>query len=137
MGELDRYVRAYLAGIAFPTAFLLVILASFTILAASHQVSWNAAVLLIFPMAVVPNTWGLWNVVYAWLSRRRALDIGFFGAVLPALIAPAAYAAAKLIGHPLTVEPASLAAAFALVVLVYYLVWKHVVGYLNDALSVE
>jgi len=132
-----RYLRAYLAGVAFPTAFLVVILSVFAVLASTGRVSWSAAALLIFPMAVVPNLWGLWNVAYVALSKRRAADIGLFGALLPSVIAPLGYLTAKALGHPLPYGWETLTAAFALAVLVYYLVWKHVVRYLNESLELE
>jgi hypothetical protein len=64
------YLRAYLAGIAVPTAFLLVVLAALLV---AHSGGGHVAVerLLVFPMAVVPNPWGLWNMLGADYERRR------------------------------------------------------------------
>lgn len=38
---------------------------------------------LVFPMAVVPNAWGLWKIVYLALHSRRRPPIGLYGAALP------------------------------------------------------
>ena len=136
---IHRYLRAYLAGIAFPTAFLAVILIGFVIFTITGNVSWSASRLLIFPMAVVPNLWGLWNIAYAFVSKHRAIPIGLFGAGLPVLIAPAMYVIGKAIGYyPLTHQsPTTLIVAFILATLAYFLVWKHIVGALNRVLDLD
>jgi hypothetical protein len=33
-----------------------------------------------FPMAVVPNLWGIWNALYLALGSRGRISIGIFGA---------------------------------------------------------
>lgn len=43
-------------------------------------------------MALVPNAWGLWNLLYLWLSRGRRMPIGIFGSALVVVIAPIAFA---------------------------------------------
>jgi hypothetical protein len=51
-----------------------------------------------------------------------------FGALLPATVLPFVYSfTAPWVPYP----AGSLASAFFLVLVVYYLVWKHVVGFLN------
>jgi hypothetical protein len=132
-----RYLRAYLAGVAVPTAFLVIIVSSFVAVASAGLVAWSLAALLIFPMAVVPNLWGLWNMVYIAVSKRHAVNIGVFGAILPCVLAPAGYTIATALGHPLPLGLGVLSAAFALAVLVYFLVWRHVVHYLNESLELE
>jgi len=59
------FLRAYLAGIAIPTAFLLALMTAYTI---DRYVYENVPIpierVIVFPMAAVPNAWGLWNVIY-------------------------------------------------------------------------
>lgn len=132
-----RYLRAYLAGLAFPTMFLAVLLSVFSGLAASGRVPWSASQVLIFPMAVVPNVWGLWNVIYALLAKRRRFNIGLFGALLPFVLAPLGYATAKANGFEPQHSWGTLAVAFIVAVIVYYLIWRHLVKFLNESLDVD
>jgi hypothetical protein len=130
------YLRAYLAGIAVPTALLFVALAAFL---AAHFGGGPVAVerLLVFPMAVVPNLWGLWNMLYvALLRRRRRWPIGLHGAALPFLLLPAGI----LLAHALEIAvltPLRVATLFPVALIVYYLAWKHVVSFLNRLVGVE
>ena len=56
-----------MAGIAAPTIFLLVVATGFTILRYVYNISVPIERVIVFPMAVVPNAWGLWNVFFvAW-----------------------------------------------------------------------
>ncbi|HSS20381.1 MAG TPA: hypothetical protein VLL54_09930 [Pyrinomonadaceae bacterium] len=134
----QRYVRAYLAGVAFPTVFLAVILVVFVCLQLKGIVSNSASAFLIFPMALVPNVWGIWNMAYVALSKRREFDVGLFGAVLPALIAPLMFATSQFLGHPPhDLRWPTVVSAVMVGVIIYYLLWKHLVGYLNRILDLE
>ncbi|HEX6739095.1 MAG TPA: hypothetical protein VF310_12525 [Vicinamibacteria bacterium] len=129
------YLRAYLAGIAVPTAMLLVIL---VVLVAAHAAGGHALErLLVFPMAVVPNLWGLWNVAYAALRRRgRRWPLGPHGALLPFLLLPAGLLLAGALGLRLY-TPLRVATVLPVAVVAYYLAWKHLVGFLNRLVGVE
>jgi len=52
------YLRAYLAGIAVPTVFLLVIMTSYTVIRYVWDVPIAIERVIVFPMAAVPNAWG-------------------------------------------------------------------------------
>src|SRR5208282_2435250 len=125
------YLRAYLAGIAVPTVFLLVIMTNYTII----RYVWNVPVpierVIVFPMAAVPNAWGLWNVLYLAFMGRRGVSLGVFGGALPLLLAPGGYVVTRLLGFMIPHVVLSVA-PFALPVglIVYYLVWKYFVGFL-------
>jgi hypothetical protein len=130
-------VRAYLAGIAVPTMFLLVILTAFCYLHFNGSVDASIERLLVFPMAVVPNLWGLWNILYVAVTRRWRVPLGLHGVVLPFLLAPLGYLLLKLFGveipdYVLRAYPIGFSAALA----VYYLAWKYAVGYLNAILGI-
>ena len=131
------YLRAYMAGIVVPTVFLLVALTVFV--AARHV--WNVPVpverVIVFPMALVPNLWGLWNMLHLWLQSRRMIPLGLYGAALPFLIAPLAFVVTRLVDF--TIPSFAVNAfpfAFLVAVVVYYLVWKHLVGFLNELLGI-
>jgi len=119
------YLRAYMAGVLLPSWMLLVVLA--VIVSGIPPESVDRAI--IFPMAVVPNLWGVWNVLYIAMAPRR-LSLGVFGAILPLMLVPAGLALARVIdlrvytsGHALAILPVGMA--------VYYLAWKYVVAFFN------
>src|SRR5439155_19001861 len=93
--------------------------------------------IVVFPMAVVPNLWGLWNILYVALLSRRHVSIGLFGAVLPFLLAPGAYVATRLVGFAV---PAFVYSVFPfffpVVIAIYYLAWKYLVASLNTIVGV-
>jgi len=126
------YLRAYLAGIAVPTVFLLVIMTNYTII----RYVWNVPIpierVIVFPMAAVPNAWGLWNVLYRACFAGRRVSLGVFGAALLLLVIPCGYLVTRLLDF--TVPHVLIALApFTIPVglIVYYLVWKYFVGFLN------
>jgi hypothetical protein len=127
------YVRAYLAGIAVPTVFLLVALGVFLVVrfGAGHVAVER---LIVFPMAVIPSLWGFWNIVYVALGRRWPL--GLHGAALPFLLLPAGLFLAHMLEVPVY-TPARVAMLFPVALIAYYLAWKHVVGFLNRLVGVE
>lgn len=132
-----RYLRAYLAGIAVPTVFLLVFVTGFTVARHLGRIPGPAERVIIFPMAVLPNLWGTWNMLYAWLARRRRIPIGLYGAVLPLIVGPSAV----VLSHVMGVELPNLAVrlfpvALAVVTAAYYLLWKYLVRLLNEVLEI-
>lgn len=132
------YLRAYMAGITIPTIMLIFIMIVFTIARYGFDVSISIEKIIVFPMAVVPNLWGLWNILYVYLRRYRYLPIGFHGAVLALLQALLAFGIAKLVNFEI---PELMANAFPfglpIVVIVFYLVWKNMVAFLNGVLGIE
>ena len=141
------YLRAYLAGIFVPTLVLPVLL-TFVILRFVLQVPVPVEQALIFPMAVVPLLWGLWNVLWLWSSPRTHLPLGLHGAILPFLLMPVGATLATCLGvlaigsHGVTwfqvcqVPYTLIAPMFLAAVAGYYLVWKYVVGFLNLVLGI-
>ena len=131
------YLRAYMAGITLPCFLLLFLMLGFTIARYVCDVPVPLERVIVFPMAVVPNAWGLWNVLFVARRPRRWLSLGAHGAVLPFLLAPTAYTVTRLVGFEV---PEPLARAFPLVfpvvVTAFYLIWKHVVGFLNELLGI-
>jgi len=131
------YLRAYMAGIAAPTIFLLVVATGFTILRYVYNISVPIERVIVFPMAVVPNAWGLWNIFFVAWRRRVPLSLGLHGGLLWILLAPLGIVVASLLDFSV---PSIAAHAFLIVapmmVILYYLVWKHVVGFLNRVLEI-
>jgi hypothetical protein len=126
------YLRAYLAGIAVPTVFLLVIMSGYCVLRYVYDFPVPVERVIVFPMAVVPNLWGLWNVLFIALRSRWQLSIGLHGALLPILLAPLGLVVASLLNFPasaLVSHVWPIAAPVALIL--YYFAWKYLVGFLN------
>ncbi len=131
------YLRAYLAGIAVPTLFLLVAMTAYTIVRYVYKVPIPIERVIIFPMAAVPNAWGLWNVLYRAFIAHRRLPLGLFGAALPLLLAPAGFLTARLLGFTVPHQVFSVSPlAIPVALIIYYFVWKHIVGFLNAELAV-
>jgi hypothetical protein len=143
-----RYLRAYMAGIVAPSLALLVALTVFILTRLVFHVPIPIERVIIFPMALVPSAFGLWNILYVWLRPRRHLPIGFHGALLPLILATAGAIGASCGGflaigaggvtwfQAISVPYFLIAPWFLIVIVVYYLVWKYVVGFLNEMLGI-
>ena len=130
-----RYLRAYMAGVVLPTMFLLVAMIAFTMVRYVYNLPVPIERVIVFPMALIPNLWGLWNMLYVWLRQHRNIQIGLHGALLVLLIVPIGFSVAKLLGFSLPFRfLAVLGPAAALAA--YYLLWKYVVSFLNELLEI-
>jgi len=142
------YLRAYMAGITVPTMALLLALTVFCIARLGYHVPVPIERLLVFPMAIVPNLFGLWNILYVRVGSGRRLPIGLHGALLPFLVVPLAFTIASSLGFltfgqealvlfdALRIPYSRLAVIFPGTVVIYYLVWKHLVGFFNELLGI-
>ena len=131
------YLRAYLAGICVPTIFLLVVATAFTFLRYVYNFSVPIERVIVFPMAVVPNLWGLWNILFLASHERLHLSLGLHGALLPFLIAPLGLVAAALLNFSVPAFAAHvLPFAAPVALIIYYLAWKYLVGALNAELGI-
>jgi len=126
------YLRAYMAGIVAPTIFLLLVVTGFTILRYVYNVPVPIERVIVFPMDVVPNIWGLWNVLYVASRPHLKLSIGLYGALLPLLLGPLGMVLTSVLNFSI---PGFARHAFPilapLALILYYLVWKYLVGFLN------
>lgn len=130
------YLKAYMAGVLLPSWFLLVLLCAVLVAHSTGRLPSGLDAALIFPMAVVPNLWGLWNLLYIALGLNRRVPIGPFGALLPLILVPAGWVLAQTLGlqfyrfvHILMVLP--------VVAAIYYLAWKYAVAFFNRILALD
>lgn len=142
------YLRAYMAGITVPTFVLLIILTAFVMVRFVFHVPLPLERVIVFPMAVVPSLFGVWNIFYLWLRQRSHLPIGFHGAILPFLMAPLGGLLGCSLGiltfapngllyfQQLTVPYPFLVIEFVCALILYYLVWKYIVGFFNRVLGI-
>ena len=130
------YLRAYMAGIAVPTIFLLVVAMFFTIGRYVYNIPVPVERVIVFPMAVVPNAWGLWNVLFIAWRRPLQISIGLHGALLPLLLAPMGIVVTSILNFRIPSFAAHIwPIAAPLGLLVYYFAWKYLVGFLNRVLG--
>jgi len=138
------YLRAYMAGIVVPTMFLLVIMG----LDAFHRFYFEVSTqfvlgiaapplerALLFPMAVVPNVWGVWNILYLALRSRVRWPLGVHGAMLVPILMPAGIVLARTL-DVFTIQWHLALPMLPLGMAIYYLVWKHAVGRLNEEMGI-
>jgi hypothetical protein len=142
------YLRAYMAGIVVPTMLLLVAMTVFFVARYVFQIPVPIERVIVFPMALVPNLFGLWNILYVWLRPRRHLPIGFHGALLPFVLAPIAFTITTSLGflavtprglvlfQAITIRYTLVATWFLGALIVYYLIWKYLVGFFNELLGI-
>ncbi len=138
------YLRAYMAGIVVPTLFLLISMMVFATTQFYFEVP-NQFVLglpavpleraIVFPMAVVPNAWGVWNMLYLALRSRVRLPLGVHGALLVLVLIPGGAAVARLFDE-FTVQMQLALPMVPIGMAVYYLAWKFLVGRLNDEMGI-
>jgi hypothetical protein len=140
------YLRAYMAGISVPTPLMLVALTLFSIARFVYHVPVPVERVIIFPMAIIPNLFGVWNLLH--LASRSRLPLGLHGAILPFLIVPAGFLLGRSLGfleatgHGLVyfgvveVHYVYLAPLFPAVLIIYYLVWKYLIGFFNQVAGI-
>ena len=134
-----------MAGITVPTIVLLLIMtadavhrsyggdATTTILGVQVMRLERA---LIFPMAFVPNLWGLWNTIYLAVHRRQpSWPLGLHGALLVLFLAPAGATLLRAL-DVISIDVMAIAPLIPFIMAVYYLVWKFVVGSLNREMGI-
>jgi hypothetical protein len=130
------FLRAYMAGALLPTWVLLMVLAAYLAAHAGGRVPAGLERAIVFPMAVVPNAWGLWNLLYVALRLRQRLSIGAFGALLPLALVPAGLAlAAALDLRFYTLHQAAVVLPIAMAA--YFIAWKCGVAFLNRVVDLR
>ena len=132
------YLRAYMAGVTLPTVLVVFMLACFVVLRFGYNVQIPIERGLVFPLAIVPGLWGLWNMLYIVVRGYWRIPLGVHGALVPLLVGPLALGNAFLLGFDiprfaLAIFPAGVAVAM----LAYYLVWKYLVAFLNRILEID
>jgi hypothetical protein len=130
------YLRAYMAGIVVPTLVVLLGVTAFSIARYAYNFPAPIERVMIFPMSVVPNLWGVWNMFFLASYSRTHLSIGVHGALLPLLLGPLGLVLMRALDFQIP-QFLSILPILAVVALVaYYLVWKYVVSFLNGVLGI-
>jgi hypothetical protein len=142
------YLRAYMAGTLVPTIVVMLIACAYAFLRFGLHMPFAVEKGLVFPLAFVPNIWGVWNVLFVKLHQRHAWSLGAHGAALPCILAPLGFLLASGLSmlavrgsslvylQAITIPYAAIAVAIVCGMAIYYLVWKYVVGFLNEVVGV-
>ena len=137
------YLRAYMAGISAPTPLLLVALTLFFMARFVYNIPVPIERVIIFPMAIIPNLFGVWNMLYLASRPHTHVPLGIHGAILPFIIAPMGFLLGRVLGflhttgHSLVyfdvvkVSYTHAALTFCVMLIFYYLVWKYLIGFFN------
>jgi hypothetical protein len=133
-----------MAGIAVPTAFLLILLTIYAYFRFYFEVPNQFVIPLpgppleraiVFPMAVVPNLWGVWNMLHLAVRRRSPLSLAAHGSLLPIILVPIGVTLARAL-DVFTIQMQFAIPMIPIGMAVYYLAWKFLVGYLNAELGI-
>lgn len=131
---MHPYLRAYMAGVALPTMVVPVVIVGLSLLQPTGH-PFHIEDVVIFPIGLVPNAWGLWNMFYVRLRTRWEVPAGLYGAFLVVLLAPAAFGIQLMLGKMLW-TPSLVAIGLPMTLAGYYLAWKYVVARFNDVLGI-
>jgi hypothetical protein len=143
------YLRAYMAGVVVPTILLLVGFSVFLVARFVYHVPAPIERIMIFPLAIIPNAFGVWNILYVAQRPRWHVPIGLHGAALPFILAPIGFALASSLGFLRLTNTGLIwfevvripIWLFCLVpffgIAAYYLIWKYLVGFLNRVQGIE
>jgi hypothetical protein len=142
------YLRAYLAGVCIPTLIFPVLITLLLVAKLVAPEPIPVERIVIFPLAFVPALWGFWNVLWVALRKFSNVPLGLHGAILPFLLLPAGASLAKCLGV-ITFGSASVTwfqaieapywlvgCGFAFGLVLYYLVWKYIIGFVNRVLGI-
>jgi hypothetical protein len=142
------YLRAFLAGAFVPTLILPLLLTAFIVLRLVLQVPFPFERGIVFPMALVPLLWALWNMLWLSSRARTHLPIGVHGALLPLLLLPGGTTLGTCLGilslgpsgvtwfHSFYIPYVVIALFFLGALAGYYLAWKYIVGFVNRTLEI-
>jgi hypothetical protein len=129
-----------MAGIVTPTvlsfAVYLVAVAGYPLFSLPPVPNASVFNVIIFPLVVITNLWGIWNGLYAVLPRK--LPLAVHGALLPILNFGLGYAVMRISEFPATGDMMRMVPISLLMSMVfYYLLWKFVVAFLNTLVDVD
>lgn len=142
------YLRAFLAGAFPPILVLPLVLTVFIVLRLVLQLPFPIERGIIFPMALVPSLFGLWNMLWMGSHARTHLPIGLHGALLPLVLMPCGATLATCLDvlaigaqgiiwfHAVHLPYTLVAPVFLCALIAYYLVWKYIVGFVNRVLGI-
>ena len=99
------------------------------------KVALSITLAFLFPMAVVPNAWGLWNMLYLAVGSRSRLPLGIFGALLVLVLVPGGVALTRLLDS-FAIQMDLAIPMVPIGMGVYYLAWKYAVGPLNAEMGI-
>ena len=143
------YLRAYIAGVFIPTLVFPVLITALAIGKYLCGMQFPVERIVIFPLAFMPVLWGLWNVLWVALRNIAQPSLGLHGAILPFLILPIGATLARHLDvisfgpssvtwfGAIAIPYALIACGFVFALVLYYLVWKYIIGFVNRELGLS
>jgi len=137
-----------MAGIFLPTLGLLIALSAFILVRLVMQLPMPIERAIAFPMAIVPNLWGVWNMVYVRVRQNHSWKIGLHGLLLLLIVGPLGYCVGRLTSvleasaqglvyfGAIRLDYAHFVIGILIGAGIYYLAWKYVVNFLNELLGI-
>jgi hypothetical protein len=142
------YLRAYMAGIVVPTVGLLLVLSAFITFRLILQFPAPIERAIAFPMAIVPNLWGVWNMLYVRVRQSRPWKMEIHGLLLPVILGPLGFLLGRSLGvletttqglvyfGAIRLDYGHWVMGIGIGLAFYYLMWKYVVSFLNELLGI-
>ena len=133
-----KYLRAFIAGLAFPATLLPIVYAVLY----SFDIGPVRSLPMQFMPILFPLMFGLWNVLCfsmfrPILGKHKSLRLWISGIVLGLILAAIGIFRLDLPGL-LFNQVGNIKYAYLVVIpLVYGLIWRYIIGYLNKLLRVE
>ena len=126
-----------MAGIVPPTAMSLVVYVLMTLGHSLFALQFPPVEnVIIFPLVVIPNMWGIWNGIRAVMTKR--LPLATHGALLPIINFALGYAVVRTANFAISTQMMRFGPVSLLMTMtIYYLVWKFAVGFLNTLVDVD
>jgi hypothetical protein len=125
-----------MAGVLLPNLFLLIGVLLLVLLHPVYTMPAPFEKFVIFPMAVVPNLWGIWNTLFIAMALKRWIPMGAWGALLPFIILASALGLERALDISVfTIKDTMFVLPVA--VPVYYLIWKYAVRFFNRVVGLE
>src|SRR6201988_4703507 len=92
------YLRAYMAGNPGPRRLRLIPRTGFFMGRFVYNIPVPGGRVIIFPMAIIQNLFGVWNMLHLASRASTRLPLGIHGAILPFIIAPAGFLLGRALG---------------------------------------
>jgi hypothetical protein len=129
------YLLAYMAGLTIPAVLLIGAMFAYVWLRLIWDLPMPLERVIAFPMAIIPNAWGLWNMIYIASHLDRRVPIGWYGAMLPVVLMPIGWRLART--ADVETPPVMFGCAVVVVAALYYVLWRYAVAALNRLVGVQ
>jgi len=134
----SKYIKYFSAGLLFPAVFLPIV---FGVLCAFGHQSVRSGHLIVIPLAI-PIVFGLWNILYFLIGdkcpiKSRYCRLWAHGVILGLLLAPIGVFCFQVPQRLFGLTGNWIYLAFVFVPLIYGVIWRYVIHYLNQTFGLN